>query len=271
MTRRGADANLDLSGSPEPDTMTRPAEPETMAQPPKQQRPRRVQPRLSMAMENYLLSLYHLGEQRVRVTLTELSEQLKRLPKGEGLGTSLPSVGGMVRRMVREGLVETSPDREILLTPEGRRSAESMIRRHRLAERMVVDLLGLELHKAHVEAHRLEHAISAEVEEKITARLGGPKTCPFGHPIPGSGYVPPRDAVPVARAPEGRDLIVDRIPEDDQDLLEYMVHNRLIPGETVVVKEVAPYRGVITLSCDSKDVVVGYDVGMRIWVRPPAP
>ena len=236
-----------------------------MPQPTNQNLYRRPQPRLSMAMENYLLSLFHLGEQGMRVTFTELSEQLKRLPEGEGLGTSLPSVGGMVR----EGLVETSPEKEVLLTSTGRRSAESMVRRHRLAERMVVDLLGLELHKAHVEAHRLEHAISPELEEKITARLGEPTTCPFGHPIPGSGYVPPRDATPVTRAQQGTGLIVDRIPEDDQALLEYMVANQLTPGEPVMVKEVASYRGVITLSCNGEDVVVGYDVGTRIWARPP--
>jgi len=221
-----------------------------------------------MAMENYLLSLFHLGEQGMRVTLTELAEQLKRLPAGEGLGTSLPSVGGMVRRMAREGLVETSPGKEVVLTTEGLRSAEGMVRRHRLAERMVVDLLGLELHKAHVEAHRLEHAISAEVEEKIAKRLGNPSTCPFGHPIPGSGYTPPRDTVAIAKAKSGAAVTVDRIPEDDQALLEYMVGQGLVPGREVAVKEVAPYRGVVTVDCGGVDVVLGYEVAGRIWVRP---
>jgi len=220
-----------------------------------------------MAMENYLLLMYRLGELGIRVTLTELSEHLRRLPESEGLGTSLPSVGGMVRRMAREGLVQTTSDREVVFTPEGRRSAESMVRRHRLAECMVADLLGLDLHEAHVEAHRLEHAISPALADRIAARLGNPSTCPFGHPIPGSGYVPPGNAVPMTTAPEGRRLAVDRVPEDDQALLKYLVDNRLIPGESVVVREVAPYRGVITLDCDGRDVVVGYEVATRIWVR----
>lgn len=220
-----------------------------------------------MATENYLLSIYQLEEQGIRATLTQLAEQLKRLPAGEGLGTSLPSVGGMIRRMLREGLVESTPDKDFVLTRLGRQSAESMVRRHRLAERLVVDLLGLELHKAHVEAHRLEHAISPELEEKIAHRLGNPTTCPFGAPIPGSGYTPAGDTIPLDQATVGQRLVIDRVPEDDQALLEYLVKNGLIPGRTAAVQDAAPYRGVITLLCDDTSVVLGYEVATRIRVR----
>ena len=160
--------------------------------------------RLSMAAENYLLSIFRLEEQGVRVTLTQLAEHLKTLPIGEGVGTSLPSVGGMIRRMVRQGLVETLPNKDVVLTDRGRRSAESVVRRHRLAERMVVDLLGLELQKSHIEAHLLEHAISPELEAKIVARLGNPATCPFGHPIPGAGTCPTRARSHSTRPRPGR-------------------------------------------------------------------
>ena len=228
---------------------------------------RSPQPRLSMATENYLLSIFNLEEDGLRVTPSQLAEQLKRLPEGEGLGTSLPSVGGMLRRMVKDALIRTMPNKDVVLTDKGRRSAESIVRRHRLAERMVVDLLGLELHKAHVEAHRLEHAISPELEEKIEARLGGPVTCPFGHPIPGSGYVAAEDTSALSGASQGQRLIIDRVPEHDQALLEYFVVNGLIPGEAVDVLEAAPYRGVIRLRCGENEVVVGYEVAERIWVR----
>ena len=223
--------------------------------------------RLSMATENYLLSIFQLEEMGVSVTSTQLAEQLKRLPAGEGLGTSLPSVSGMLRRMVRENLVKTTPTKDVLLTSKGRSSAESIVRRHRLAERMVVDLLGLELHKAHVEAHRLEHAISTELEEKIAARLGNPATCPFGHPIPGSGYISPENAFPLSSARPGQKLVIDRIPEEDQALLEYFVSSELTPGELIEVVEAAPYRGVMKLTCNENEVVVGYEVAERIWVR----
>ena len=229
-----------------------------------------AEPRLTMAVENYLLSIIHLEEQGLRATPTQLAEQLKRLPEGEGLGTSLPSVGGMLGRMVREGLVKTTPDKDVVLTVEGRKSAESIVRRHRLAECMVVDLLGLELHKAHVEAHRLEHAISHDLEERIAARLGNPPTCPFGHPIPGSNYVQPQDTARLSEASQGGTVTIDRIPEDDQALLKYLVENGLVPGEQVVLVEIAPYRGVIRLLCGDNEVVVGSEVAERIFVRGPA-
>ena len=221
-----------------------------------------------MATENYLLSIFRLEEQGVRVTLTQLAEHLKTLPVGEGMGTSLPSVGGMIRRMVREGLVETTPNKDVVLTSKGRKYANSIVRRHRLAERMVVDLLGLELHKSHVEAHRLEHAISPQLEEKIVNRLGNPTTCPFGHPIPGSGYLPNNHSIALDKARPGQNLVIDRIPEDDQALLEYFVTNKLVPGEGVLVKEAAVPRGVITLVCNGNEIVFSYEVAAKIWVCP---
>lgn len=227
------------------------------------------EPRLSMVAENYLLSIFQLEEEGRRVTISHLAEQLKRLPVGEGLGTSLPSVGAMIRRMVREDLLEAVPNKDVVLTGKGRMFAESMVRRHRLAERLVVDLLGLELHKAHIEAHRLEHAISPELEEKIIERLGNPTTCPFGHPIPGSGYdqSSSTDTIQLSVAELDKDLCIDRVPEDDQVLLEYFVENGLIPGAKIVVLEAAPYRGVIRIRSGNIEAVVGYQVAERIWVR----
>ena len=221
-----------------------------------------------MAVENYLLSIFQLEEQGARVTLTQLAEHLKALPEGEGLGTSLPSVGGMVRRLVREDLAETTPNKDVVLTKKGLKSAESIVRRHRLAERMVVDLLGLELHKSHVEAHRLEHAITPELEKKIADRLGNPTTCPFGHPIPGSGYTAEHRSMPLSKASTGQTLVVDRVPEEDQDLLEYFVANSLVPGESVTVNDTALPRGIITLTCNGNQVVFSYDVAAKVWVLP---
>ena len=196
-----------------------------------------------MSTENYLLSIFKLHEQQPRLSLTQLADHLRMLPQAEGIGTSLPSVSAMIRRMAREGLVVSDQKTGVVLTREGRRSAESIVRRHRLAERMVVDLLGVELAKAHEEAHRLEHAISPDLEEKIVEKLGNPKTCPFGHPVPGSGYGSPEDAISLDQAVSGTELVIDRIPEDDQALLEYLVENRVIPGESVVIQEAAASRG----------------------------
>ena len=224
--------------------------------------------RLSMAAENYLLSIFRLEEQDVRVTLTVLADHLKTLPMDEGLGTSLPSVGGMIRRLARETLVETTSDKEVVLTSKGRKSAESIVRRHRLAERLVVDLLGIDLRLAHIEAHRLEHAISSYLEQKIVESLGNPTTCPFGHPIPGSGYTADRRTKKLDTAKQGEELIIESVPEDDQALLGYFVDQNLVPGREVDVKETAKSRGVITLDCGDDELVFSYDVAAKIRVRP---
>ncbi len=226
--------------------------------------------RLSMSTENYLLSIFRLQEQQPRLSLTQLADHLRTLPVAEGLGTSLPSVSAMIRRMSREGLVEVDQSRGVVLTGEGRKSAESIVRRHRLAERMVVDLLGVDLAKAHIEAHRLEHAISPDLEEKIVAKLGNPETCPFGHPVPGSGYSSPGDALPLDKATPGAELVIDRVPEDDQPLLEYLVVNGLIPGGVVSIGDMATSRGVITLSCAGNHVAFSYEVASKVWARPKA-
>ena len=222
-------------------------------------------PRLSMGVENYLLSIYQLQEEDVRVTTTQLADRLRQLPEGEVLGATLPSVGAMLRRMVRDGLVETTRSKDVVLTQSGLNAAEGMVRRHRLAKRMVIDLLGVPPHRAHVEAHRLEHAISPYLADKIDERLGHPTTCPFGHPIPGSGYTPAGDAVPLSQIAPGATAIVDRVPDQDQELLHYFVENGLMPGRRVEVVEAAPYRGVVKLDCDGAEVVVSYDVAERIW------
>ena len=221
-----------------------------------------------MSAENYLLSIFRLQEQQPRLSLTQLADHLRTLPVAEGLGSSLPSVSAMIRRMSREGLVESDQDRGVVLTSEGRVAAESIVRRHRLAERMVVDLLGMDLAKAHAEAHRLEHAISPELEERIVEKLGNPLTCPFGHPVPGSGYTSPTNAVSLDQAEPGAPMVVDRVPEDDQALLEYMVANDLIPGALVQVDEAAASRGVITLQCEGNQLAFSYEVASLIWVCP---
>ena len=225
--------------------------------------------RLSQVAENYLLSLYVLGEEGLRPTSGHLAEYIRTLPAGEGLGTTLPSITGMLRRMAREGLVELTSAKEVKLTPRGVVLAEGMVRRHRLAERMVVDLLGLELHKSHEEAHRLEHAISPDLEVKIRERLGNPTTCPFGRPIPGSGYkAPPGPRLTLDQVQTGVDYCVDRVPEEDTELLRFLVELSILPDRNVNVVDASRHRGVITVRTESGEDALGYGVAARIWVRP---
>ena len=224
--------------------------------------------RLSMAMENYLLSIIRLQEQETKVTAAQLSEHFKSLPMGEGLGTSLPSVSAMIRRMTREKLVSTSSDKEISLTGAGQREAESILRRHRLAERLAVDVLKVDLKRAHEEAHRLEHAFSPYLESRIVDILGYPTTCPFGHPIPGSEYTFNRSTVSLNKAKVGEDYLVDIVPEDDMDLLGYFVDNEFLPGAHIQVADLSEARGVITLNLGSKELVFSMGISNLIRVTP---
>jgi DtxR family Mn-dependent transcriptional regulator len=225
-------------------------------------------PRLTQAMENYLLSIYHVQERGEKVSNSNLVEQLRRVPASENLGTSLPAVSGMLRRMEKESMIRLGDSRDIDLTPRGRGLAESMIRKHRLAARMVVDLLDVPLHEVDAEAHMLEHALSDTLEKRISEKLGGPKTDPFGQPIPGSGYREPKGVVTLDKAPTGKSMVVDRIPEDDAELVAYLHESGVLPGVEVVVADVAPYRGVVTLRIGDEDAVLGYNVSSEIRLRP---
>ena len=233
-----------------------------------QKNPPRSAPRLTQAMENYLLSIYVVQERGTQVTNANLVRQLRRVPASENLGTSLPAVSGMLRRMERENLIRFGETRDIDLTHKGRQLAESMIRKHRLAARMVVDLLGVPLHEVDAEAHMLEHALSDALEKRIQQRLGNPKIDPFGQPIPGSGYREPRGVVTLDKVPNGKAMIVDRIPEDDAELVAYLQESGVLPGVEVVVADVAPYRGVVTLLIGEETAVLGYNVSSDIRLRP---
>ena len=224
--------------------------------------------RLSMAMENYLLSIIRLQEQDTRVTAVQLSEHFKSLPMGEGLGTSLPSVSAMIRRMTREKLVSTSSEKEISLTKSGLTEAESILRRHRLAERLAVDVLKVDLKRAHEEAHRLEHAFSPYLESRVVDILDHPTTCPFGHPIPVSNYVPNRFSVSLNKAKVGHDYLVDMLPEDDMELLGYFVDNDFLPGARIQITDLSNARGVITLKLGNKELVFSMDISNLIRVTP---
>src|ERR1700750_66417 len=129
------------------------------------------------ATEEYLENILEMEEARTRVMRARLVERL---------GLSAAAVSETVGRLADNGYVELADDRTLSLTTKGRALATTIVRRHRLAERLLVDVIGLEWEKVHREADRWEHAISAEGEEKLVALHGAPATCPHGTPTPGS-------------------------------------------------------------------------------------
>src|SRR6202163_2153127 len=146
--------------------------------------------------EEYLETILELEEEGVLPIRARLVERL---------GVSAPSVSETVNRLVDQGYAELLEDRTLRLTATGRALATSIVRRHRLAERLLVDIIGLEWEKVHREADRWEHAISADVEEKLVELLGDPATCPHGNPIPGSQHrVDTTGAIALTQASPGR-------------------------------------------------------------------
>ena len=225
--------------------------------------------RLSPGTENYLLCLYRMWEDDESPTITQLTDALRRLPPTEGLGTSVPSVAGMIRRMTRQQLVDIGPDKRIRLTRLGMEGGEDIARRHRLAEWMVVRLLGMELHQAHNEAHRLEHGMSAQLMEKLVEKLDNPRRSPYGRPIPGTGEpkIPP-NSVTLDAAEPGRPYVVDRVPEEDPQLLKFLSDSEIVPEQTVTIAGATPFLGVMEVATEQGQVSMGYTVAHQIVVRP---
>ena len=157
----------------------------------------------------------------------------------ERLGVSAPTVSETVARLEREGLLALDESRVVRLTEQGRAAATAVMRRHRLAERLLVDVLHVPWHQVHTEAHRLEHAISDTLEPYLVKVLGDPGTCPHGNPIPGSAHpADPREQVALADLVAGEPAVVCRIDEQIEslpDALRTLEDRRLIPGCPVQV------------------------------------
>ena len=225
--------------------------------------------RLSAVTENYLLCLYRLWEDSVTPTVTQLTDAIKQLPPTEGLGSSVPSVAGMTRRMQKQGLVDIGSDKRIRLTRKGFEGGEDIARRHRLAEWLVVRLLEMDLECAYIEAHRLEHGISGELEARLRERLGHPEKSPFGRPIPGAGAPTlPTNCITLDTGVKGCAYLVERIPEEDRNLLKFLDEAQIVPESKVSVSESTPYLGVMTVSTSRDRVSMGFNVARQILVRP---
>ncbi len=213
-------------------------------------------PEYHPAFEEYCEAIYELREDDVEVIQARIAERL---------GVSRPAVSEMIRRLDQQDLVAI--DGRIRLTAAGNRLAERVVRRHRLAERLLTDVLGLSWADAHKEAGRWEHIISDPVEAAIDRLLGAPTTCPHGNPIPGSDYHAP-DTITLAEVQVGHRFTVSRIPEELEfapGLLEFLEHADIIPGTSGTVTAASP-DGTTTVEVEGNHVGVGAFASARILV-----
>ncbi len=227
--------------------------------------------RISQTAENYLLSLAILKEDGLSPHISELAAYLRRIPEGEEVGTTLASVSGMIQRMAKEGLLEVTKEKRIALTGAGQTRARDVVRRHRLAERLLVDILDVPLQRAEAEAHSLEHGISPALLERIEEKLGYPDVCPYGRPIYRANDTELRtdpNVLRLSEAKSGSAYLVMRIPDEEFPLLSYLVESEILPGQRIVVEDMAGYRGVVDISRNGAKVSLGVDVAARIRVKP---
>ena len=187
-------------------------------------------PQHSPAVEDYLETIYELEESGIPVMRARLVERLR---------VSAPTVSETVARLEREGFLSLDDQRLVHLTERGRHAATAVMRRHRLAERLLVDVLQVPWHQVHEEAHRLEHAISETLEPYLVKVLGDPGTCPHGNPIPGSAnVVDVTGQVPLTDLADGEHAVVRRIDEEVEAQPAAMLtleQDALMPGCAVEV------------------------------------
>jgi DtxR family Mn-dependent transcriptional regulator len=218
-----------------------------------------VTPEYHPAFEEYCETIFDLAEDAVSVRQARIAERLH---------VSRPAVSEMIRRMEAEGLVRVDAG-VISLSRSGRQLAEQVVRRHRLAERFLTDVLGLSWTEAHAEAGRWEHVISERVEAAMVELLHHPTTCPHGNPIPGTEYDAPA-SVPLTDVRPGTKFTVSRIPEElefEPDMLEFLDHHGLRPGVKGSVSSAAP-DGTTTVKVRSDQFGVGPFIAERLLVVP---
>jgi DtxR family Mn-dependent transcriptional regulator len=215
---------------------------------------------LHPAFEQYCEAIFELREDQLDVIQARIADRL---------GVSRPAVSEMIRRMTTEGLVKTTKG-TVTLTEKGRGLAETVVRRHRLAERFLTDILGLSWAEAHHEAGKWEHVLSEPVEAAINRLLDNPTTCPHGNPIPGSRYEAP-DAVALCDLDVGGAFTVSRIPEELEftpGLLEFLEASEILPGNEGTVEAASP-DGTVTVRIGERVVGVGAFASARILVATP--
>lgn len=210
-------------------------------------------------VEDYLEEIKRLEEDGDRITATVLARTLE---------VSLPSASEMLKRLAAEGYLVREKGGSIVLTPEGRRLAHTILRRHRLVECLLVQKLGMAWYEVHGEAHRIEHAISARVEEAMAKALDFPDYCPHGHPICPVDF---RDLRRLSETEAGGTGTVAQISEVKEEVLPYFDQNGIRPGAIVHVKDIAPMDGPITVETPDGVSSIGRELARLVRVSIPPP
>lgn len=212
----------------------------------------------NVAADDALTTIYRISHDE--------QEEVIAARVAERLGIKPASVAGMLTRLRRDRLVNIDARKRISLSKVGFERAEHMVRRHRLAECLLVETLGLEWWRAYEEAHLMEHAISDVTEPLIVERLGEPTVSPFGYPIPGTDHRHPLSGRRLSSIEAGARATIERVYEEEEELLRFFHEEGIRPNVEFTVSDVAPYRGTVTIALDGRELVLGLEAAHRIWV-----
>jgi DtxR family Mn-dependent transcriptional regulator len=211
----------------------------------------------SSTLQEYLEAIYKIS----------LSGDVRPTQIAEAISVSGPTVTATLRRLEAAALI-TRPDGGVALTEQGRREAIAVIRRHRIAERFLVDVLDLPWESVHEEACLLEHAMSPRVLASLEKFLNNPSVCPHGHPIPSvDGAVSEPAGVPLGTLSAGASGTVVRVSEEDDQVLAYLGSLHLVPGSPVRVKEVAPFDGPLLVTVSGAEHALSREVAALVFVE----
>jgi DtxR family transcriptional regulator, Mn-dependent transcriptional regulator len=210
------------------------------------------------SVEEYLEAVYRLEREGPGVTTSGLASSL---------GVAPGSVSGMLKKLAKDGYVEQISRGEVKLTPKGLEVGVRVLRRHRIAERLLTDILGMPWDQVHDEACMLEHAISSKVEARLLALLGDPTTCPHGQPIPPSDLSDPAvNGEPLAQAPEGMHARVESVTEEFPEILRYLAEIGLRPGVEIALVQKAPLGGPLTIDVNGSRHAISLELAGLVTV-----
>jgi DtxR family Mn-dependent transcriptional regulator len=217
---------------------------------------------ITISKENYLKAIAEAESEGEVVIAATLARWLKVSP---------PAVTMAIRRLKRDGLIRVNAAGEITLSREGREIANRLIHRHHLIERMLTEIFGLEWYKVHDEAEQLEHAVSADFEQKLEERLGQGESCPHGNRV---GMDRPQDRrergwKPLDEITEGPPARVTSVFERDRKLLEYLDGLGIRPGANLRIVS-HNCDETLTLKVGAKSVQLGRGAATKVWITQPA-
>lgn len=212
------------------------------------------------AVEDYLKAIYQLSDAGAAVSTSAIADRL---------GVAAGSVTGMLKRLSEAGLVEHTRYYGARLTEDGASNAVRTIRRHRILELFLVEVLGYTWDRVHEEAERLEHVVTDELIDRMAGVLGQPDADPHGAPIPAAqGEFHERPFPTLAELTAGDGATLMRVPDEDAAALRYFAQLQLRPGAELEVLEIAPFNGPLRVRINGTEQIVGRDLATRIRVQP---